>query len=78
MINTILLHNFFVIFFSPPDGCPTPIIPNAKRIGGKSPPYKLGNFVEYKCEDGYTMKGEAYVVCKSNGWSPETPRCIGM
>uniref|UniRef100_A0A8C1TJD4 Sushi domain-containing protein n=1 Tax=Cyprinus carpio TaxID=7962 RepID=A0A8C1TJD4_CYPCA len=58
------------------DGCPVPTIPNAKRIGGKSPPYKLGNFVEYKCEDGYTMKGEAYIVCRANGWDPAPPRCI--
>lgn len=54
-----------------------PTIDNAKRIGGKSPPYKLGNFLEYKCEDGYTMKGEAYIVCRANGWDPEPPRCIG-
>uniref|UniRef100_A0A672MCL8 Sushi domain-containing protein n=1 Tax=Sinocyclocheilus grahami TaxID=75366 RepID=A0A672MCL8_SINGR len=58
------------------DGCLTPTIPNAKRIGGKSPPYKLGNFIEYKCEDGYTLKGDAYIVCKANGWSPEPPQCI--
>ncbi|XP_073678796.1 membrane cofactor protein-like [Garra rufa] len=57
------------------DGCPTPNIPNAKRIGGRSPPYKLNNFIEYKCEDGYTMKGESYIVCKTNGWSPEPPQC---
>ncbi|XP_042607389.1 membrane cofactor protein-like isoform X5 [Cyprinus carpio] len=59
------------------DGCPVPTIPNGKRIGGKSPPYKLGNFVEYKCEDGYTMKGEAFIVCRANGWDPEPPTCIG-
>uniref|UniRef100_A0A671K799 Sushi domain-containing protein n=1 Tax=Sinocyclocheilus anshuiensis TaxID=1608454 RepID=A0A671K799_9TELE len=44
------------------DGCPTPTIPNAKRIGGKSPPDKLG---------------DAYIVCRANGWSPEPPQCIG-
>ncbi len=76
MINTVLLHkHFFFSFF--PDGCPVPMIPNAKRVGGKSPPYKLGNFVKYKCEDGYTMNGEDYIVCRANGWSPEPPRCIG-
>uniref|UniRef100_A0A8C1CWQ3 Sushi domain-containing protein n=1 Tax=Cyprinus carpio carpio TaxID=630221 RepID=A0A8C1CWQ3_CYPCA len=58
------------------DGCPVPTIPNAKRIDGRSPPYKLGNFIEYKCEDGYTMKGEAYIVCRANGWDPAPPRCI--
>ncbi|XP_026092583.1 complement receptor type 1 isoform X2 [Carassius auratus] len=59
------------------DGCPAPKIPNAKRVGGKSPPYKQGNFIEYKCEDGYTLKGDAYIVCRGNGWSPEPPQCIG-
>ncbi|XP_073679534.1 complement receptor type 2-like isoform X2 [Garra rufa] len=59
-------------------GCPTPNILNAKRIGGRSPPYKLNNFIEYKCEDGYTMKGESYIVCKTNGWSPEPPQCIAQ
>ncbi|XP_016404474.1 complement receptor type 1-like isoform X3 [Sinocyclocheilus rhinocerous] len=59
-------------------GCPAPTIPNAKRIGGKSPPYKLGNFVEYKCEDGYVMKGESYILCSANGWDPEPPRCIAQ
>uniref|UniRef100_A0A8C2PTK5 Sushi domain-containing protein n=2 Tax=Cyprinus carpio TaxID=7962 RepID=A0A8C2PTK5_CYPCA len=58
------------------DGCPTPIIPNAKRIGGKSPPYKLGNFIEYQCGDGYRLEGDGYIVCKANGWSPEPPQCI--
>ncbi|XP_016105256.1 membrane cofactor protein-like isoform X2 [Sinocyclocheilus grahami] len=60
------------------DGCPVPTIPNAKRIGGKSPPYKLGNFIEYKCEDGYTLNGDASIVCKANGWSPEPPQCIAL
>uniref|UniRef100_A0A673J6K7 Regulator of complement activation group 2 gene 1 n=1 Tax=Sinocyclocheilus rhinocerous TaxID=307959 RepID=A0A673J6K7_9TELE len=55
-------------------GCPAPTIPNAKRIEGKSPPYKLGNFVKYKCEDGYKMTGEDYIVCSANGWDPEPPR----
>ncbi|XP_059396846.1 complement receptor type 1-like isoform X1 [Carassius carassius] len=59
------------------DGCPAPKIPNAKRVGGKSAPYKLGNFIEYKCEDGYTLKGNTYIVCRENGWSPEPLQCIG-
>uniref|UniRef100_A0A8C1Y2Q4 Sushi domain-containing protein n=1 Tax=Cyprinus carpio TaxID=7962 RepID=A0A8C1Y2Q4_CYPCA len=59
------------------DGCPTLKIPNAKRIDGKAPPYKLGNFIEYKCEDGYRLEGDAYIECRENGWSPEPPQCIG-
>ncbi|RXN11710.1 membrane cofactor -like isoform X1 [Labeo rohita] len=59
------------------DGCPAPIVPNAKRIGGRSRSYKRNHFIEYKCDDGYTMKGEGHIVCKENGWSPEPPQCIG-
>lgn len=59
------------------DGCPTPEIPHAIRIGGKSPPYKLANFIDYKCEPGYIMKGENHIVCTAKGWSPEPPQCIG-
>ncbi|KAK7128944.1 hypothetical protein R3I94_017239 [Phoxinus phoxinus] len=59
------------------DGCPKPEIPHAIRIGGKSAPYKLNNFIDYRCEDPYTMKGEYHIVCKENGWNPEPPKCIG-
>nr|BAN84488.1 membrane-bound complement regulatory protein [Carassius langsdorfii] len=59
-------------------GCPAPTVNNAKRIGGKSPPYKLGNFIEYKCDDGYEMKGAAYIVCRENGWDPEEPSCNAL
>ncbi|XP_059383898.1 complement receptor type 1-like isoform X2 [Carassius carassius] len=59
------------------DGCPTPKVPNAKRIGGKSPPYKLNNFIEYECEKGYTMQGEFSITCRENGWDPEPPSCNG-
>ncbi|XP_067226607.1 complement decay-accelerating factor-like [Chanodichthys erythropterus] len=65
--------------FDPPkclDGCPTPEIPHAIRIGGKSPPYKLANSIEYKCEPGYIMRGEGHIVCTAKGWSPEPPQCI--
>ncbi|ROL46897.1 Complement component receptor 1-like protein [Anabarilius grahami] len=59
------------------DGCPKPEILHATRIGGKSPPYKLGNFIDYKCEDGYTMKGDYHIVCSAEGWNPDPPKCIG-
>ncbi|XP_077074907.1 regulator of complement activation group 2 gene 1 isoform X3 [Siphateles boraxobius] len=59
------------------DGCPKPEIPHATRIGGKSPPYSIGNFLNYKCNNDYTMKGESYIVCGLTGWNPEPPKCIG-
>ncbi|XP_056306040.1 regulator of complement activation group 2 gene 1 isoform X3 [Danio aesculapii] len=58
------------------DGCPKPEIPHLIRIGGKSPPYKIGHFIEYRCEDLYTLKGVKEITCTAEGWSPEPPKCI--
>ncbi|XP_005162224.1 regulator of complement activation group 2 gene 1 isoform X3 [Danio rerio] len=58
------------------DGCPKPEIPHAIRIGGRSPPYKIGHFIEYKCEDLYTLKGIKEIACRAGGWDPEPPKCI--
>lgn len=58
------------------DGCPKPDISHSVRTGGRSPPYKIGHFVEYGCEDLYTLKGEREITCTAEGWSPEPPKCI--
>lgn len=58
------------------DGCLNPVVANAIRIGGKSPPYKLGNFIDYKCAESHTMKGDYHIVCSAEGWKPEPPKCI--
>ncbi|XP_056124175.1 membrane cofactor protein-like isoform X2 [Rhinichthys klamathensis goyatoka] len=60
------------------DGCPKPEISHATRIGGRSPPYKLGHFIDYKCDDGFSMKGDFHIVCGSTGWNPEPPKCIAL
>ncbi|XP_051946729.1 complement receptor type 1-like [Xyrauchen texanus] len=60
------------------DGCPKPEIPHSVRIGGKSPPYKLGNFIKYKCEDGYDLKGADEILCTGNEWEPKPPKCISQ
>lgn len=57
--------------------CSTPNVPNGYRVGGKAPPYGLNNFIEYKCSDGYDMRGENSIRCTAKGWSPELPQCIG-
>ncbi|KAF5889668.1 sushi, von Willebrand factor type A, EGF and pentraxin domain-containing protein 1-like isoform X1, partial [Clarias magur] len=66
-------------FPSPPQcllvQCETPNITNAVRVEGKSPPYGYRDFVRYKCNTGYTMKGEGYLVCDLNGWNPPPPEC---
>ncbi|XP_051518230.1 complement receptor type 2-like [Myxocyprinus asiaticus] len=60
------------------DGCPKPEIPHSVRTGGKSPPYKLNHFIEYKCETGYKMDGNGYIVCTENGWNPEPSECTAV
>ncbi|XDV46062.1 hypothetical protein PO909_014025, partial [Leuciscus waleckii] len=60
------------------DVCPKPEIPHAYRSAGRPPPYILKNFLEYKCDDGYTMKGDSHILCTENGWDPKPPKCIAL
>ncbi|XP_051735915.1 complement component receptor 1-like protein isoform X5 [Ctenopharyngodon idella] len=56
-------------------GCTKPEIPHAIRIGGRLPPYELGSYLDYKCEEGYKMDGESHILCTAEGWKPEPPKC---
>ncbi|KAK3518959.1 hypothetical protein QTP70_016214 [Hemibagrus guttatus] len=56
--------------------CDAPTIKNAHRIEGKAPPYKYKNFVRYRCNLGYTLKGSDSLTCDINGWNPPPPECI--
>ncbi|XP_060750573.1 C4b-binding protein alpha chain-like [Tachysurus vachellii] len=56
--------------------CDAPTIENAVRTGGKSPPYKYKEFVEYQCNTGYKMEGSRSLTCEENGWNPSPPLCI--
>ncbi|KAK2825061.1 hypothetical protein Q7C36_018988 [Tachysurus vachellii] len=56
--------------------CDAPTIENAVRTGGKSPPYKYKEFVEYQCNKGYKMEGSRSLTCEENGWNPSPPLCI--
>ncbi|XP_056128799.1 sushi, von Willebrand factor type A, EGF and pentraxin domain-containing protein 1 [Lampris incognitus] len=35
----------------------------------------LGDKVHAVCDDGYTLKGAKYMICKHSGWSGEFPSC---
>ncbi|XP_051961812.1 membrane cofactor protein-like isoform X3 [Xyrauchen texanus] len=59
-------------------GCIKNTIPHSVRIAGGLPPYHLKKFLQYKCEDGYKMEGDSYIVCTENGWDPEPPKCIAV
>ncbi|XP_053338706.1 C4b-binding protein alpha chain-like [Clarias gariepinus] len=55
--------------------CERPVIPNAIRIEGKSPPYKYKQFVRYQCNKGYRMEGSDFLICTEDGWNPRPPQC---
>ncbi|XP_073669159.1 regulator of complement activation group 2 gene 1 [Paramisgurnus dabryanus] len=56
--------------------CEKPDVLNGYRYAGKAPPYTMNNFIDYKCNEGYEMKGDGHIVCTEKGWSPEPPQCI--
>ncbi|KAM9445654.1 C4b-binding protein alpha chain-like isoform 2-T2 [Clarias gariepinus] len=55
--------------------CEKPDVKNAIRVGGKGSSYGYKDFVEYKCIEGYDIKGDGYLVCDVNGWNPPPPQC---
>ncbi|KAF5886922.1 complement component receptor 1-like protein, partial [Clarias magur] len=55
--------------------CEKPIIPNAIKIEGKSPPYTYKQFVRYQCNKGYRMEGSDFLICTEDGWDPPPPQC---
>ncbi|GIX93362.1 hypothetical protein CDAR_475571 [Caerostris darwini] len=39
--------------------------------------FPLGSSISYECNDGYTMTGDPFSICQSNGqWSSQKPSCI--
>ncbi|KAJ8378367.1 hypothetical protein AAFF_G00243250 [Aldrovandia affinis] len=56
--------------------CPAPNISNSVRTEGGPPPYKLHNFVNYECRQGFVMNGISKLVCEVDGWSSTFPTCI--
>ena len=56
--------------------CQEPNIPNAKRVAGRSGPYRYMSPLKYTCNGGFKMVGEAKIICEENGWSP-MPKCEG-
>nr|XP_055043697.1 complement receptor type 1-like isoform X1 [Misgurnus anguillicaudatus]XP_055043698.1 complement receptor type 1-like isoform X1 [Misgurnus anguillicaudatus] len=56
--------------------CEKPDVKNGYRYAGKSPPYTMNNFIDFKCDVGYEMKGDSHIVCTEKGWIPEPPQCI--
>ena len=39
--------------------------------------YKHGKTVQYSCNPGFTLEGEAEVTCEEGTWNTDTPKCKG-
>ncbi|XP_065259499.1 complement receptor type 1 [Emys orbicularis] len=57
--------------------CPSPpAIANGKPSGWVSAVFTSGISVNYSCEPGYSLTGQASIYCTASGtWSPPPPRC---
>ncbi|XP_029281973.1 LOW QUALITY PROTEIN: membrane cofactor protein-like [Cottoperca gobio] len=56
--------------------CEEPNIPGGNWYEGSRPPYRYMSTVTYRCKSGFTMKGEATIVCGiDDQWSPALPTC---
>uniref|UniRef100_A0A8C3RIH8 Sushi domain-containing protein n=1 Tax=Chelydra serpentina TaxID=8475 RepID=A0A8C3RIH8_CHESE len=55
--------------------CIAPEIENGRKVDG---PFPSGTYVNYSCEPGYALHGEASVYCTTSGtWSHPSPLCEG-
>uniref|UniRef100_A0A8C4VQ89 Sushi domain-containing protein n=1 Tax=Gopherus evgoodei TaxID=1825980 RepID=A0A8C4VQ89_9SAUR len=57
--------------------CPSPpAIANGKPSIQASAVFNSGTSVNYSCEPGYSLTGQASIYCTASGvWSPPPPRC---
>uniref|UniRef100_A0A8C3HU07 Sushi domain-containing protein n=1 Tax=Chrysemys picta bellii TaxID=8478 RepID=A0A8C3HU07_CHRPI len=57
--------------------CPSPpAIANGKPSGWDLAVFTTGMSVNYSCEPGYSLTGQASIYCMASGmWSPPPPRC---
>ncbi|XP_068107309.1 CUB and sushi domain-containing protein 3-like [Hyperolius riggenbachi] len=57
--------------------CPSPNVPNSKKLSGFSGPYRLNFVVEFECNKGFTMNGSNTIRCTiQSTWDPPPPQCI--
>ncbi|XP_078247959.1 complement receptor type 1 isoform X3 [Pogona vitticeps] len=57
---------------------PPPDVPNGSYSNQEDTPFTPEIFVNYTCDPGYALIGEATIYCTSSGtWSSPAPRCEG-
>ncbi|XP_068120825.1 membrane cofactor protein-like [Hyperolius riggenbachi] len=59
--------------------CPSPNVPNSKKLMGFNGPYRLNYIVEFECNKGFKFDGSKTIQCTiQNTWDPPPPKCIKL
>ena len=57
--------------------CPDPVLSNGKIIGNSGTNYKVGSYVMFQCNEGYSLLGRMFSSCGNNGKWGTFPICKG-
>lgn len=71
--NGSYVHFYIIEFFC----TRPPTVPNAKHNTSLIR-QQHGTVVEYKCDGGYRLEGEAILTCETTTWRGSPPRCIAL
>ncbi|XP_068120882.1 C4b-binding protein alpha chain-like [Hyperolius riggenbachi] len=59
--------------------CPSPNVPNSKKLMGFYGQYGLNFMVEFECNKGFKMNGSKTIQCTiQSTWDPPPPKCIKL
>ncbi|XP_069497604.1 complement factor H-like isoform X3 [Ambystoma mexicanum] len=61
---------------TPPACSKPPSIEHGRILGDTNREYTPDSYVEYSCDNDYTLEGVPKLICSGGGWSGEAPHCI--